>query len=300
MPRRKLPPLNWLRSFEASARHQSFTLAAEELHLTQAAISKQVKNLEYSLGVTLFNRLPRGLELSESGAAYLPAVHETIERLAAATDELFGYGHARVLKVRCSLVFLSTWLAPRLKRFRDAYPNIDLRIGSSIWANENDDKDVELDIKYGRGDWPQSSSYRLTKDSLIPVCSPAIQESDSPILELNDLTNHTLLHVAGYEEGWSFWMSQHGSLKMKSAANVHFDSLIGAFEVAKSGFGVALGRTSLVEHSLSTGDLVAPLDLSTPIEEAFYLLSSASIQKDSNAAKFREWILDEANTHIAK
>nr|AHK13956.1 LysR family transcriptional regulator [Pseudomonas sp. A9] len=124
--KKRLPPLNWLRAFEASARHLNFTLAATELNLTQAAISQQVKGLESQLGTTLFKRLARGLELTDAGQAYMPVVHEAIERLIAATDELFGQGRKRYLTIRVNLVFFTTWLAARLGGFREQHPDIGL------------------------------------------------------------------------------------------------------------------------------------------------------------------------------
>ena len=130
--KQSLPPLNWLRAFESAARHLNFTHAAEELSLTQAAVSQQVKGLEMKLGAALFKRLPRGLELSEAGQAYLPAVHEAIERLAAATDEIFGQGHRKVLTVRVNLVFFIHWLAIRLPDFRRLHPDINLHVTLSL------------------------------------------------------------------------------------------------------------------------------------------------------------------------
>jgi LysR family glycine cleavage system transcriptional activator len=143
---KRLPPLNWLRAFESSARHLSFTHAATELNLTQAAVSQQVKGLESQLGTALFKRLPRGIELTEAGLAYLPVVHEAIERLAAATDEIFGQGHLKVLTVRVSLVFFTHWLAWRIPDFRKRHPNVNLRITSNIWGGDSSVTDVEADL----------------------------------------------------------------------------------------------------------------------------------------------------------
>lgn len=293
---KKLPPLNWLRSFEASARCLNFTLAAEELNLTQAAVSKQVKNLESSLGVILFKRLPRGLELTKSGAAYLPAVHEAIERLAVATNELFGYGRAQILKLRVSIIFFNAWLAPRLADFKAKYPDIELRFTTTIWVDDRDpDQDAELEIRYGRGDWSGLQADRLTWDSLFPVCSPSLIRQGAPLARPEDLCHHTLLHVAGYEEGWGHWLKQAGCESVDASAGWHFDTLVAAFDMAQRGLGVALARSSLVSEPLKSGVLIAPFEEKVATDEAFYLVSSHMGEAGTHQAVFRDWLLEQAH-----
>ena len=165
--KKRLPPLNWLRSFEASARHLNFTLAATELHMTQAAVSQQIKGLETTLGCALFIRLPRGLELTDAGRAYIPGVRESIEKLALVTDEVFGKERSHTLTVRVNLVFFNTWLAPRLADFRRQHADIDLRFTSNIWV-ANQDKEADVEIRYGKGTWSGFNCDRLTWDELIP------------------------------------------------------------------------------------------------------------------------------------
>ena len=145
MIKKRLPPLNWLRSFEAAARHRNFTLAAAELNMTQATISQQIKGLESQLGCALFIRLPRGLELTDAARAYIPGVRESIEKLSVVTDEVFGKERSHTLTVRSNLVFFNTWLAPRLADFRHNYPDIDLRFTSNIWLDSvNKEADIEI------------------------------------------------------------------------------------------------------------------------------------------------------------
>jgi len=288
--KKRLPPLNWLRSFEASARYLNFTQAAGELNLTQAAISQQVKGLEAQLGVALFKRLPRGLELTESGKAYLPAVHESIQRLAAVTDELFGQGRARLLTVRANLVFFTTWLAPRLGKFRELYPDVGLRFTSNIWIDEQD-KEADLEIRYGKGNWQGFSSDRLTFDELFPVCSP---EAARSINSVEHLAEHTLLHVIGYEEGWGYWFNQTGFDHLDTPSGLQFDTLISALEMAAAGQGLALGRTSLVNHMMAEGRLVAPLAERVTTDEAFHLATPLHQYIHPDAELFRNWLLAEA------
>lgn len=253
----RLPPLNWLRAFEASARLLNFTHAAEELNLTQAAISQQVKALESQLGQALFKRLPRGLELTEAGKSYFPVVRESVERLAASTDEIFGQGHRSALSIRSSLVFFTHWIAPRLPRFKALQPDVSIRVASNIWVGETE-FDADLEIRYGQGRWPGMKAERLTWDTLVPVCSPALITAQRPLERPQDLAKHPLLHVLGYEEGWGYWLKRSNAESVDSSQGMQFDTLISALAMAELGQGVALARSSLVRHLLDDGRLVAP------------------------------------------
>lgn len=291
--KKRLPPLNWLRSFEAAARHLSFTHAAGELSLTQAAISQQVKGLESQLGAALFKRLPRGLELTDAGLAYLPAIHEAIQRLSVATDEIFGQGRIHQLTLRVNLVFMTTWLAPRLGRFRTRYPDIGLRFTSNIWCGESD-KEADVEIRYGQGSWAGLKSERLTWDQLFPVCSPALLDNSSSFESLDALGLHPLLHVIGYEEGWGYWLNKTGYRHLDTPRGLQFDTLISALEMAAQGQGFALGRSSLVEGMIADGRLIAPFSQKVATSEAFHLVYPAHQYIHPHAEIFRSWIVEEA------
>lgn len=291
--KKRLPPLNWLRSFEASARHLNFTQAAAELSLTQAAISQQVKGLECQLGVNLFKRLPRGLELTEAGQAYMPVIHESIERLIAATDELFGMGRVRRLIIRVNLVFFTTWLAPRLARFRARHPEVSLQFTSNIWLDERG-KEADMEIRYGKGNWPGLKAIRLTRDELFPVCSPTLLDGLSPPDSPEALSAHTLLHVIGYEEGWGYWLKQTGFQHLDASQGMQFDTLITALEMAALGHGLALGRTSLVAEMLASGRLLAPFEQRISASESFYLTCPTHQYMHPNAEAFWSWLIEEA------
>lgn len=291
--KQSLPPLNWLRAFESAARHLNFTHAAEELSLTQAAVSQQVKGLEMKLGAALFKRLPRGLELSEAGQAYLPAVHEAIERLAAATDEIFGQGHRKVLTVRVNLVFFIHWLARRLPEFRELHPEINLHITSNIWVGDTD-VEADLEIRHGQGKWVGLKADRLTWDALVPVCSPSLATELKPLNTPEDLSRHELLHVLGYEEGWGYWLKKAGAGRVDSSQGLQFDTLISALRMAELGQGVALARSSLVEHMLAQGALVAPFEQRFTTQEAFYLVYSPLVTANPQALAFINWLVSQA------
>lgn len=298
--KKRLPPLNWLRTFEAAARHLNLTQASVELNLTQAATSQHIKGLESQLCTALFRRLPRGLELTDAGKAYLPVVHECIRRLTTATEEIFGQSKNRLLTVRVNLVFFTTWIAPRLAGFYEQYPDVGVRFTSNIWLDkEIHTHDSDMGIRYGKGYWPGFDADRLSWDELFPVCSPrlastlgSIDQADLGACER--LSKQTLLHVIGYEEGLGHWLDQAGLSDIRFSHEIQFDTLISALEVAKHGGGFALGRTSLVEDMLEKGLLVAPFAQKVPTAEAFYLLRPSNKYVHPHAEIFRSWLIKEA------
>ncbi|WP_095055241.1 LysR substrate-binding domain-containing protein [Pseudomonas sp. Irchel s3b2] len=293
MSQKSLPPLNWLRAFEVSARYLNFTHAAEELHLTQGAVSQQIRQLESHLGVALFKRLPRGLGLTEEGQSYLPVVQDAISRLAVGTNEIFGQRNRRHLKVRGSLSFLHYWLAPRLADFCREYPQIDIRYISNIWVKEPDGED-DLEIRWGCGEWSGLHAQRLTWDILQPVCSPTLMAS-SPIYEPRDLMNHSLLHVLGYEEGWGYWLKRVGADDVDYSRGLQFDTLISTIRMAELGQGVALARSSVVEDLLKSGQLVAPFNHRIEASESFYLVHEQAEALSPDAANFSTWLVAQAH-----
>lgn len=291
----KLPPLAWLRAFEVAARRLSFTHAAEELNLTQAAISKQVKLLELHLRAPLFERKPRSLLLTKMGAAYLPKVQDAFERLGAGTQEVFGNRRAEALCLRVPVAFGVNWLAQRLPRFLAAYPKVALRIVSSVWNDEFDAERYDLDIRYGLGKWPGFRAEQVSWEVLEPVCLP---ELAARLKVPDDLAGTRLLHVIGYQEGWGTWLAAAGAKGVNAGAGTQVDTSLLAFELAAQGAGVALGRTSMVTKELVSERLVRPFDLAVPIREAFFVLSPEAGVAHPDAALFRDWLLAQA--HIAR
>lgn len=292
MNHKALPPLNWLCTFEASARRLNFTHAAQELCLTQGAVSQQMRLLEDHLGVTLFKRLPRGLSLTEEGQSYLPVVQDAISRLAAGTSELFSQSDNPPIKIRGSLSFFVHWLAPRLADFKARHPHIDIRYISNLWVKDIDDED-DLEIRWGNGRWPGLTSNRLTWDELVPVCSPALV-ARSPITTAADLAAHTLLHVMGYEEGWGYWLSMVGEDRVDPSRGMQFDTLLASLRIAELGQGVALGRSSLVEDLLQEGRLIAPLSQRVEAGESFYLVRRSGIDLSPSTELFVSWLVEKA------
>lgn len=291
-----MPPLPWLRAFEASARHLSFTHAAAELNLTQAAISKQVKLLEHYLREPLFERLPRSLILTKAGAAFLPKVSDAFERLAAGALEVFGGRRAGILSVRVPVGYAIAWIAPRLPRFLAAYPATQVRIVSYVWAEANEDETFDLDIRYGLGTWPGFTADRVTQERLTPLCRP---DFAARLRTPDDLGKERLLHVLGYQDGWAAWLGAAGAARVDSGSGLWFDTTPMALEVAAQGGGVALGRSSMTEAMLASGRLVRPFALDLPIDEGFFLLAPEKGARHPDAAVFRDWLLAEAAGEVA-
>lgn len=288
MSSKPLPPLNWLRTFEVSARFLNFTKAAQELHLTQGAVSQQIRLLEGHFGVPLFQRLPRGLSLTDEGLSYLPVVQDSISRLAAGTNELFSEDQRAPVKIRGSLSFFVHWLAPRLPDFQRQYPDIDIRYISTLWVKNVDSED-DLEIRWGNGNWPGCISRRLSWDTLFPVCSPKLLEQ-KPITTSSDLAQHTLLHVMGYEEGWGYWLSMMNETTVEPSRGMQLDTLLASLRLAELGVGVALARSSMVEDALAEGRLVEPLSERLCASESFYLVRRSAHELPQEAAVFVDWL----------
>lgn len=284
-----LPPLTWLRAFEAAARSLSFTHAAMELNLTQAAVSKHVKALELHLRQPLFIRHPRSLELTKSGAAYLPSVKDALERLAAGTREVFGPHRTGVLTLRCAVAFAVNWLAPRLPAFLDANPDLSLRVISTVWNGAFDSDVFDLDIQYGTGVWAGFHSYRLTHETITPVCAPNLA-----LDRLEDLRNQRLLHVLGYQEGWRLWLKAAGAEGLDGRQDLQLDNSLTALEMARRGAGVALGRSSLIAGDLAEGRLVAPFPFALTSKEGFHLLKPSLGEGHAKSSRLVEWLRTEA------
>ena len=287
MPYASLPPLSWIRAFECSARHLSFTQAALELNLTQAAISKQIRLLEQHLRQRLFVRLPRSVALTKSGEAYLPKVRDALERLSSGTQEVFGRLRSDVVTIRCAVSFAVSWLAPRMPDFLKKHPRIKIRFISSIWNEDNTDH-FDLDIQYGTGRWKSSSCHRLTHEKLTPLCSASIAKG---LRRPADLEKYALIHVLGYQDGWATWLKAAGVDGIDPGSGIQCDTSLTAFALAGHGCGVALARSSLMGDVIEPRRLIAPFKLAVPVEEAFYLVvSERSLAPE--AERFVDWLLD--------
>jgi LysR family transcriptional regulator, glycine cleavage system transcriptional activator len=290
---RRLPPLNALRAFEAAARHLSFTRAADELHVTQTAISHQIKGLEERLGVRLFRRLPRGLLLTEEAQRYLPPVRDAFDRIAAATAQLAAGSSSGSLTVSVLPSFAAKWLVPRLGRFRAAHPDLDLRISSSSQLVDFARDDVDVGIRMGRGNYPGLRVDRLFGESVVPVCSPELLSGPHPLRRPADLRHHVLLHDDDHT-GWQLWLELAGVEGVDARRGPILTDSAMVVQAAADGQGVALARSVLAAGDLAAGRLVRPFEVSLPHDLAYYLVSPEATAEQPKIRAFRAWVLAEA------
>ncbi|MFJ2457557.1 transcriptional regulator GcvA [Pseudomonas neuropathica] len=286
----RLPSLNGLRAFETVARHMSFTKAAEELNVTQTAVSHQIRRLETELGGPLFLRLNEGLVLSEDGHAYLPGVCAAFHELRYSTEQLLASRDKSVLTISTLVSFASKWLLPRLPSFQQAFPAIDVRISAVTELVDFRKGTIDAAIRYGRGDWKGLRGDFLMSDDVFPVCSPALAKT---LRTPADLANHALLQVSGATAGdWSAWLRAAGqSPQLAEGPRLTFDLALMAVQAAVDGQGVCIGRSTYVEVDLRAGRLVAPFDLRLQDELGFYLVAPHETAQSKKIVAFRTWLL---------
>ncbi|MDV2856488.1 MULTISPECIES: transcriptional regulator GcvA [Oceanimonas] len=287
---RRLPPLNALKAFEAAARNLSFTRAAEELFVTQAAISHQIKALEEFLGIKLFRRRNRSLLLTEEGQSYFLEIKDIFTGISDATERLLARSAKGALTVSLQPSFAIQWLVPRLVRFSEAHPDIDVRIKAVDLDEGSLTDDVDVAIYYGKGHWPGLRADKLHAEYLIPVCSPMLLMGTRPLKTPEDLTRHTLLHDTSRRD-WKAWFKQ---LDIQ-AANVNqgpiFSHSSMVIQAAIHGQGVALGHSVLTQPEIDAGRLVCPFEQVLMSKNAYYLVSHEAQANLGKIAAFRDWML---------
>ncbi|MDB5901657.1 MAG: hypothetical protein JWM26_535 [Betaproteobacteria bacterium] len=290
---RKLPPLNELAAFEAIARHLSFTKASAELFLTPSAVSQRLRQLETHLGVQLIVRTRRSVQLTSDGARYLDAVRDALSKLAQASDSLTENGTTRPLRVGVVPALASNWLIFRLGAFHRQFPDIDLDIQSAIGMARIEAGEVDVGIRWGKGDWPGLEQLKLFPDELLAVCSKAYMKEAGTLRCPADLVNAVLLRNA--IQPWKPWFKEAGLDWPEPARGPSFNDSTLALQAAIESHGVALGRRLLVQHLLEQGCLVQLFDISAVIEEAFYVVYSKDSLKRPEVAAFVGWIKSVAD-----
>ena len=282
-----LPPLTWLRAFEAGARHLSFTRAANELNLTQSAVSQHVRSLESFLGRDLFIRKTRVLELTEAGANYLPVVREAFDLIRTGTQAFVGADRGRHLVLQCNMAFSVFWLAPRLHRLYARHPWIVLNVVTPIWDPERHAALASLEIRFGRQRDMSQDARKLTQDKFFPVCAPDYQGGRP------NLDTATLFDCAGVASNWNAWYRGQGKSfnrgKDVNLASTFVISIAGAL----NGACVTMAHDSLVSGLISEGRLVRASEHSEDMVEGYFLLPAAEHEHKSAANRFLEWLDDE-------
>ena len=289
--RRRLPPLNWLRAFEAAARHLSFTEAGEELGVTQAAVSQQVRQLEDWLGAQLFKRLPRALALTDAGIAYLPIVQDGIERIDLGTTEIFGRPEGRPVTLRATATLAALWLAPMLARFRAEHPKVTVRV-TTLYAPIDFGQDgVDIEIRYGAGTWPGVKAHRLFDEAFFPVASPAYLAGAPPLRMPADLPGHQLVHAIGEREGWGTYLRLAGITGMDPSEGIQCDSLVVALHAAAAGAGSALATAPVADALVASGTLIDLFGRRWPARLAHHLVVPEVADPSREVALVAGWLL---------
>jgi LysR family glycine cleavage system transcriptional activator len=290
MPRR-LPPLNPLRAFEATARHGSLTKAAGELHVTHGAVSHQIKALEASLSVRLFERVGQRLKLTSHGAELLPAVSNAFEGIAAATARMTRPTSSGGLSISCVPALLSFWLIPRLASFTAQFPDITLTLNASNDPGHIRSADVDVCVLYGNGNWTDCWLKLWAHLDLFPVVSPTLI-NNKPIRTIRDLADHVILHADEGRE-WQTWLAAADALDLARGRGHHLNDARLAIEAAVHGHGVALGDTMTASSLLSKGQLVTPFNLSVSAVDAFYVVCRNDLKAMPIVRVFIDWLFAE-------
>lgn len=292
----ELPPLNWLRTFEAAARRSSFAEAARELSMTQPGVSNHIRLLEEYIGVDLFIRHARRVELSEMGGAYLDAVRHALSQLSGTTAGLFGLSGERSVTVRCTPSFAMLWLARRLPRFAEANPNIVIRLFSAPWAESSALERADIDIFWGDGSWSGYDTELLYRGPSLPLCSPALLERIGPEPALETCARQPLIHILGCENFWVRWLAEGGIDDPPPWPGIKVDNSVGALEVAASGYGLALVLERYARPYIDSGQLVVPIDYTLESERGLYLARPhRETPTRPEAQLFRDWLFSELN-----
>ena len=296
---RRLPPLNALRAFEAAARHESFTRAAEELCVTQGAVSHQVKALEAGLGIKLFNRERQRLIITEAGREYLTVLRDSFDRIAVGTERLIQRQSSGVLTVSTSPDFAAKWLVNRLGRFAEAHPGIDLRISATLHHVDFAREDVDLAVRHGDGSWPGLDVARLSTEQLFAVCSPKLLRGRQRIGKPADVLKFPLLHLDDRKD-WTRWLEAAGVATAELSHGPVLNRASMVIDAAVDGQGIALARTTLAAWDLINGRLVRPLPETLRLSKTYWIICPKATSALPKIATFRDWLLAEAADDAAR
>ncbi len=298
-PTDRLPPLNGLRAFETVARKLSFARAAEELHVTKAAVSQQVRLLEQEIGAPLVERSGRGLALTESGVAGAAGLAEAFSILTRAVRAMREAKGRRILIINSSPSFAATWLVGRIGRFKMRHPEIDVLLD----ANPNDDtldsNTTDALVRWGAGDFPGIATTLLFKENVFPVCAPELIHGDSPLRSTQDLRRHTLLHLEASPAypswpAWSDWLKAAGARDVDARHGVWFNNMAMAMRAASQGQGVALSSFAIAADELAAGRLTAPFSTSVQTPFGYYFLCRPEEAGKPRIKALREFLVEEA------
>ena len=296
---RNLPPLNAIRAFESAGRHLSFSKAADELNVTAAAISQQVRNLEDIIGVPLFRRLTRAIVLTDAGQTALPMVSEGFDALFAGVEKMRAHESSGILTVSAAPSFAAKWLVRRLPRYQARFPETRIRIDPTLQLANFESENVDIAIRFGEGDYPGMRSDLLIRENTTPICSPQLLEGDHPLMVPDDVRHHMLLHCDwgfrnGVQPDWAMWLKLAGVEDVDPSRGPTFTTEILTLEAALDGQGIALANRNIVANEIAAGRLVVPFELSLMTRFGFYVVCPEATADFPKNASFREWLLQES------
>lgn len=305
-------PLNALNAFVVAARHGSFSKAAEELNVTPAAVSQQIRQLEELLGIQLFHRLKKGLALTDAGQSGLTKLQEGFGNIQQAVTQIKSGDRKTELNIWMAPAFASKWLIPRMHKFIELNPSIDLRISATVDVIDSDETapslsadtlkahNIDVAIRFGGGYYPDCEVDFLMDVDAIPLCSPALLKpgADIPLTGPEDLLQHTLLHDETPYEGrpkWSSWFDNAGMHGQAAEHNLYFNSVSLALAAAIEGQGVVLTLEQLAQNDIENGLLVPLFDTPMAVESAYRIVSLKKEEEDPRVVAFKEWLFSEAS-----
>jgi len=280
-----LPPLGWLRAFEAAARHLSFTGAARDLNMTQSAVSQQIKSLEAYLGQALFHRRPRVVELTEAGITYLPVVRDAFRTLAQGTRAVSAR-HRNVVQVQSNLSFAVHWLAPRLPRFQSAHPDVALNLSTEIWEPREMTEGADIEIRYSLRPSDTVRAELLREDHYYPVCVPGHSAT------LDNLQNQPLIDCSNLLSNWATW-AEDQALNWGNPPITYATTFTLTLSLSLAGAGLSLAHDVIAKRLIDQGQLVAPFTHRAPMAEAYYLILSPQSEQSNGVVAFTNWLRAE-------
>ena len=303
-PAERLPSLELVRTFEAAARHLSFTKAAAELFVTQSAVSRAIRSLEDQLGVALFERRHRALLLTDAGQTFHRAAAEAMQRLRAAQREIRRGADDPRVTVTTTLSFASLWLIPRLPDFREQHPEVEVRIAADTRLIDLEREDVDIAIRYCTPAAVPADAPKLFGEHVFPVCSPRLLRGRHPLERVQDLDRHVLLHL-DHPRGewpwlqWSVWFEVMRLKDVTPAGVLRFSEYDHMIQAAIEGQGVALGRSPLVQRLIRQGRLVVPFEGSAVTPRAYFVLAARAAAERAPVRKFAAWLVATAQREVA-
>ncbi|MFT2111757.1 LysR family transcriptional regulator [Marinomonas sp. 2405UD68-3] len=287
--------LNWLRTFEAAARQLSFTLASEELNMSQSAVSQQIQLLEHHLDQKLFVRANRSIQLSDAGRAFLPLVQDSMRLLNTGAAQIFSPLNVSVVDVNVNTSFGVLWLSPHISLFNAIYPQVSVRQRGTNWEGDFDISTTELEIRYGAGNWSGFESHLLITPRLRPYCTP---HNAKYLRSPADLGQLPLLDVIGTKQGWDSWLGNMNLSSLMDQPRHYMDNYASAVSMASNGFGICLMYDEMMQKGVLAKQLVAPFIDSIETEGSYYLCYRSDQTLSLASQAFCDWILKESRSSL--